>query len=145
MTRRALLQSGGISLGAIALAGLLNEGRGIEPAATADPLAPRPSHFAAKAKSVIYLHMVGAPSQLDLFDHKPELVKRDGQLCPQEFLDGQRFAFLRGHPKLMGTQFKFARAGRGEIELSELLPELTKVADELAVIKTVHTEEFNHG
>jgi uncharacterized protein (DUF1501 family) len=145
LTRRALLQHGGISLGAIALAGLLNEGRAAEPVASADPLAPRPSHFAAKAKSVIYLHMVGAPSQLDLFDFKAELVKRDGQLCPQEFLDGQRFAFLRGHPKLMGTQFKFARHGRGEIELSELLPELAKVADELAVIKTVHTEEFNHG
>ena len=143
-TRRALLQRGGISLGAVALAGLLNEGRATE-SASADPLAPHPPHYPARAKSVIYLHMVGAPSQLDLFDHKPELIQRDGQLCPQEFLDGQRFAFLRGHPKLMGTQFKFEKHAGGGIELSELLPELAKVAGELAVIKTIHTEEFNHG
>lgn len=146
LSRRALLQRGGISLGAIALAGLLRgESPGGEAAPSADPLSPKSPHFVAKAKSVVYLHMVGAPSQLDLFDFKPDLVKRDGQSCPQEFLDGQRFAFLRGHPKLMGTQFKFQKHGRGDIELSELLPDLAKVADELAVIKTVHTEEFNHG
>jgi uncharacterized protein (DUF1501 family) len=145
LTRRALLQSSGISLGAIALAGLLRDECRGDRAPDNDPLAPGQPHFAAKAKSVIYLHMVGAPSQLDLFDHKPELAKRDGELCPQEFLDGQRFAFLRGHPKLMGTQFKFEKHAGGGIELSELLPELAKVAHELAVIKTIHTEEFNHG
>jgi uncharacterized protein (DUF1501 family) len=144
LTRRTLLQHGGISLGAMALAGLLREdGLAVEQSVAGDQ--SRNSHHAPRAKSVIYLHMVGAPSQLDLFDSKPQLVHRDGQLCPQEFLDGQRFAFLRGHPKLMGTPFKFQSHSGGEIELSELLPELAKVAGELTVIKTVHTEEFNHG
>ena len=82
---------------------------------------------------------------MDLFDHKPELIERDGQLCPQEFIEGKRFAFLRGHPKLLGTRFKFARQGQSGAEISELMPELSKLADELAIVKTVHTDEFNHG
>src|SRR5688500_2156098 len=144
LTRRALLQQGGLSLGAVALALLLRgESRAAEKTAAND--SPGGAHHPPRAKNVIYLHMVGAPSQLDLFDHKPQLVKRDGELCPQEFLDGQRFAFLRGHPKLMGTQFKFQKHADGGIELSELLPALAKVAHELAIIKTIHTEEFNHG
>src|SRR5262249_46302849 len=102
-------------------------------------------HFPARAKHVIYLHMVGAPSQLDLFDPKPELVKRDGELCPKEFIEGKRFAFIRGHPHLLGSKFKFARHGKGGLELSELLPHLATVADELAVVRTVRTDEFNHG
>src|SRR5436190_11645299 len=86
--------------------------------------AARQPHFAAKAKRVIYLHMVGAPSHLDLFDAKPELVKRDGEPCPKEFIEGKRFAFIRGHPRLLGSKYKFARHGKGGVELSELLPEL---------------------
>jgi hypothetical protein len=89
--------------------------------------------------------MVGAPSHLDLFDHKPALVQHDGQLCPKEFIEGKRFAFIRGHPKLLGTRFRFGRHGKGGVELSELLPNLARCADDLTVIKTLRTEEFNHG
>lgn len=144
LTRRQWLSRSGI--GAMALAWLLaREGRSDPVATSKDPLAPRPPHFPPRAKSIIHLHMVGAPSQLDLFDNKPELRRHDGQLCPDELLEGQRFAFLRGHPRLLGSRFQFARYGEGGVELSELLPHLATVADEIAVIKTLKTEEFNHA
>ncbi len=145
LTRRELFKRSGLCLGAAALASLLREGAAAERKKPDDPMAPKSPHFPARARSVIYLHMVGAPSQLDLFDHKPELVRHDGELCPKDFIEGQRFAFLRGHPKLLGTRFKFARHGAGGLEMSELLPNLARVADELAVVRTVHTDEFNHG
>jgi uncharacterized protein (DUF1501 family) len=133
-----------MGLGSIALSWLLNqESRGA--AEASDPLAPKRTHFPARAKNVIFLHMVGAPSQLDLFDYKPTLQKFDGQPCPKEFFEGKRFAFLRGHPSLLGTRFKFARHGQSGIELSELLPHLATVADEIAVVKTLNTEQINHG
>ena len=89
--------------------------------------------------------MVGAPSHLDLFDYKPELVKHNGEPCPKEFIEGKRFAFIRGHPRLLGSKFKFAKYGQNGVELSELLPQLSQVADDLCVVKTVRTDEFNHG
>jgi hypothetical protein len=140
LTRRAFLRRSGIGLGAWALGTLLGEA-----AQPGDPLAPRPPHVAPRARSVIYLHMVGAPSQLDLFDHKPLLARYDGQPCPDEFLRGKRFAFLRGHPNLAASRFRFGRHGRSGHEISELLPHLASLADELTVVKTVHTDEFNHG
>jgi hypothetical protein len=144
LTRRALLARGGMGLGALALGCLLNdEVHGAIEAA--EPLAPRPVHFRPRAKSVIFLHMVGAPSQLDLFDYKPTLQKFDGQPCPQELLEGKRFAFLRGHPSLLGTRFAFARHGESGLEISENLPHLAAVADDIAIIKTLHTEQINHG
>jgi hypothetical protein len=144
LTRRALLQGSGMGLGSIALSCLLNqESRGASE--SSDPLAPKRTHFPARAKNVIFLHMVGAPSQLDLFDYKPTLQKFDGQPCPKEFLEGKRFAFLRGHPSLLGTRFKFAQHGQSGLELSELLPHLATVADDIAVVKTLHTEQINHG
>jgi uncharacterized protein (DUF1501 family) len=109
------------------------------------PLAPKKPHHAAKAKRVIYLHMIGAPSHLDLFDHKPELKKRDGQECPEDLLKGRRFAFIGGKMTLAGSQFKFAKHGKSGLELSELLPNLATVADDIAVVKTLHTEEINHA
>ena len=133
-TRRQFFRRTG--LGAAALAALLNED-------TASA-APR-THFAPKAKRVIYLHMIGAPSHLDLFDPKPELVKRDGQPCPESFLAGRRFAFIGGKMTLAGSPFKFARHGRSGLELSELLPNLATVADDVAVVRTLHTEEINHA
>lgn len=140
LTRRELLQHSGVGLGSIALASLLQS----------DLSASRPGtfkgpHFAPRAKNVIFLHLVGAPSQLDLFENKPVLKKNTGQLCPKELLEGQRFAFLRGHPKLLGTPFKFKRQGEAGLELSELLPNLGKVSDEIAVIKTMQTNQFNHA
>ncbi len=136
LTRRTLLQRLGWGIGSAALASIWNEA-----CANSPENARRP----ATAKNVIYLHMVGAPSQLELFDYKPQLQRYDGQLVPQHLIDGQRFAFLRGHPKLLGTRVAFRRHGQSGLELSNLLPHLAKVADELAVVKTLHTEEFNHG
>jgi uncharacterized protein (DUF1501 family) len=139
--RRALFHRGGMGIGSLALGWLLGqESRGSE----TGPSLPQP-HFPARAKSVNFLHMVGAPSQLELFDHKPTLAKYDGEPCPQHLLEGKRFAFLRGHPSLLGPRFKFARHGHSGLELSELLPHLATVADDLAVVKTVHTEQINHG
>jgi hypothetical protein len=142
-TRRHFLGRAGLGLGAAALAGLLDEGRAAAP--RSDPLAARKPHFAARAKNVIYLHMIGAPSQLDLFDYKPAMVKRDGESCPQELLEGKRFAFLGGPLKLAGTKFKFARHGKSGQEISELLPHMARVADELCIVRSVHTEEINHA
>jgi len=109
------------------------------------PLRARKPHFAPKAKSVIYLHMTGSPPGLDLFDYKPELVKREGQNCPDEFLKGRRFAFTSGVPKLMGTPHKFAKHGQSGAWLSDALPELAKQADDIAFIKSMTTDQFNHA
>jgi uncharacterized protein (DUF1501 family) len=144
LTRRALFQHAGLGLGAVALGSLLGEVSHSQTAAT-DPQAAKPPHFVPRAKSVIFLHMVGAPSQLELFDYKPTLAKFDGQPCPKHLIEGRRFAFLRGHPSLLGPRFKFARHGQSGLELSELLPHLATVTDEIAVVKTLHTEQINHG
>ena len=144
VSRRELFQNLGAGIGSIALGSLLN--RDLHGAtAPASQLAAKPSHFAARAKSVIFLHMVGAPSQLDLYDHKPVLQQNDGLPCPDEFLAGKRFAFLRGHPNLLGTRFRFSKRGEAGVELSELLPHLATVSDEICLIKSLHTEMFNHA
>jgi Protein of unknown function (DUF1501) len=109
------------------------------------PLLPRPSHFAPKAKRVIFLHMAGAPSQLDLFEYKPELKKLDGQDCPQSFLEGKRFAFIRGVPKLMGPVFPFEQVGQAGFWLSDRLPHIKKVVDKVCFLRAMHTEQFNHS
>src|SRR5687768_32670 len=146
VTRRAFLRRSGLGLGAMALGSLLTDSLfAAGPAGTRNPLAARPPHFAPRAKRIIYLHMVGAPSQLDLFDYKPELEKLDGKPCPEEFIKGKRFAFLRGHPSITSSKFAFSRHGKSGAEISELLPHLAKVADDLAFVKTVHTDEFNHA
>src|SRR3569623_1530464 len=132
ISRRGFLGRSGLCLGAMARGSLLNEDRAAaESAASGDPLAPHAGHFAPRAKHVIYLHMIGAPSQLDLFDYKPELVARDGQPCPEELTRGKRFAFLGDDLKLGGSSFKFARHGQSGQELSVLLPHLATVADEI--------------
>jgi hypothetical protein len=144
LTRRELFQRLGTGIGAIALTSLLERGLNAEPP-TATPLAPHRPHFAARAKHVIYMHMVGAPSQLELFDYKPVLQRHDGRPVPRELIEGQRFAFLRGHPNLLGTRVRFQRHGKGGLEISDFLPHLAQVADDIAVVKTLHTEEFNHA
>src|SRR5687767_1233775 len=110
--RRTFLRSAGLSLGGLALSQLLAEAGG----------AARKPHFPAKAKRVIYLHMIGAPSQLDLFDHKPALSKQDGKPCPDDLLKGKRFAFIGGKMTLAGSRFRFAKHGQSGQEISELLP-----------------------
>ena len=102
-------------------------------------------HFAPKAKSVIFFHMVGAPSHLDLFDYKPELQKHDRQPAPESFFEGKRFSFLRGHPKLLGSPYEFPQHGQSGIHMSELLPHLSSVVDDMAMIYTMRTKEFNHA
>jgi len=98
-----------------------------------------------RAKRVIYLHMAGSPSQLELFDYKPELVKLDGQDCPQSLLEGKRFAFIRGVPKLLGPQFPFAQHGQSGAWLSDRLPHLARVVDKICFIRSMQTDQFNHG
>ncbi len=111
----------------------------------AHPLLPKSPHFPAKAKSVIYLHMAGAPSQLELFDYKPELMKLNGEDCPPSLLEGKRFAFIRGVPKLLGPQAKFSQHGQSGLWLSENLPHFSTVVDDVAILKAVHTDQFNHA
>jgi uncharacterized protein (DUF1501 family) len=147
-TRRQLFKDCGIGLGTMALAALLNEKLFAAPSPAAvpnDPLAPRRPHFPAKAKSIIFLHMAGAPSTLDLFDYKPKLTELNGQPCPESYIRGQQFAFIKGTPKLLGTPHKFARHGRSGQEMSNLLPHLATVADEIAIIRSMYTEQFNHA
>ena len=132
LNRRAFFQHAGLGIGALALGSLLGDAS----AATLNPLAARKPHFAPKAKRVIYLHMIGAPSQLDLFDPKPELVKRNGEPCPESLLAGRRFAFIGGEKRLSGSGFKFAQHGQSGQQISELLPNLARVADDIAVVFT---------
>jgi len=147
VTRRHFFGSYGVGLGAIALAHLLEkEGRcEAKVEASKNPLAPRVPKLPAKAKSVIYLHMAGSPSQLDLFDEKPALRKFNGKPCPDEYLKGKRFAFIKGVPNMLGTPFSFARHGQSGALLSEVWQHLPRVIDEFAVVKSVHTDQFNHA
>lgn len=110
-----------------------------------DPMAPRIPHFPARAKSVIYLHMAGAPSQLELFDYKPELQKLHNQLCPQSFLEGKTFAFIRGVPKMLGPQAEFKQRGQSGAWVSDHLPHFASMADDVSFLKAVQTDQFNHG
>ncbi len=137
-TRRQFLGSASLGIGAAALASLDAS------AAVENPLAPREPHFKPKAKRVIYLHMSGAPPHLDLFDYKPKLVERTGQNCPDSLLKGKRFAFTSGVPKLLGTPRKFEKRGKSGVWMSDALPNLHTVADEVCVIKSMKTDEFNH-
>lgn len=143
-TRRHFLGQASGGLGSIALASLLR-GQAEAVPAPADPLLPRQPHFKGKAKRVIYLHLTGSPPHLDLWDYKPELVKRNGQDCPDAFLKGKRFAFTSGVPKLLGTPRKFTQHGQGGIWMSDAIPHLQKVADELCVIRSMNTDQFNHA
>ena len=157
LTRRQFFETCGVGVGKIALASLLMGGSraladGAKPQATtttapaaSGALAPKAPHFAAKAKRVIYLFMVGAPSQLDLFDNKPTLVKHDGQPIPQELVKDQRYAFIEKNAALMAGRFKFNKHGQSGIELSETLPHIGEVADDICVIKSIHTDQFNHA
>jgi hypothetical protein len=146
-TRRHFFQQAGFGIGATALASLLNQSLfGAEvPVNTVNPLAPKPPMFPAKAKNIIFLFMAGAPSQVDLLDFKPTLQKYDGQNVPQELTKDEKFAFIRGTPKLLGSPYEFKRCGKSGAEISELLPHLQEVADEIAIVKSVHTTQFNHA
>ncbi|HEY2412626.1 MAG TPA: DUF1501 domain-containing protein [Pirellulaceae bacterium] len=158
LTRRHFLQQSQLGIGAIALSSLLGRdgiaadtppaGRDSANAALAsviNPLTPRQPHFPAKAKQVIYLHMTGSPPNLDMWDYKPELVKRDGEDCPDSFLKGRTFAFTTGVPKLLGTPRKFAQYGEGRQWMSDAVPHFHDIADEMCMVHSMHTEQFNHA
>lgn len=146
VTRRYFFRECGVGVGKIALAALLaGKAASAKPVRDDEPMAPRPTHFAPKAKRVIYLFMAGAPSQLDLFDRKPVLQTYDGKPVPAEVVKNQRYAFIRPDASLMASRFKFARHGSSGAELSEMLPHLAGVVDEIAIVKSVHTDQFNHA
>ncbi|HEX7896710.1 MAG TPA: DUF1501 domain-containing protein [Planctomycetota bacterium] len=133
ITRRYFFGECGVGLGKIALGSLL-----------AQEVA-KPPHARPKAKGVIHLFMAGAPSHLDLFDPKPELVKFDGKSVPAEVVKDQRYAFIQRDAQLMAPRFKFAKHGESGAELSDVMPHLAKVVDELAFVRSVHTDQFNHA
>ena len=129
-TRRHFLRTCSMGVGALAM----NSLSGFKAlGSNTDPTAPTSSfpHFAPKAKRVIYLHMAGSPSQLELFDYKPELEKLHQQLCPQSLLKGKRFAFINGTPKMLGPQATFAQHGESGAWVSANLPKMATVADEI--------------
>ena len=148
-TRRHFLKESAMGLGGLALGALLGchrpAGSSMSVFDAAHPLAPKAPPFPGKAKSIIYLHMAGAPSQLELFDYKPELMKMDGQDCPESLLAGKRFAFIRGVPKMLGPQAKFAQYGESRAWVSENLPHFSGIVDEVSFLKAVTTDQFNHA
>ena len=143
-TRRHFLKNCGMGLGAGALAQMLSpEAFALD--APKNPLLPRKSHFNSKAKRVIYIHLTGSPPHLDMWDYKPELVKRTDQECPDEFVKGKTFAFTSGTPKLMGTPRTFKQYGKSGMWMSDAIPNFHEHADDLCVIKSMHTDQFNHA
>lgn len=149
LSRRWFLQKCGIGVGQLGLASLLAESTARHAAAAtsplADPFAPQPPHFVGKAKAVIHLFMAGAPSQLDLFDYKPQLVKFDRRPLPPSIIGNQRYAFIRSDAAVMAPRFKFARHGQCGMELSEKTPALAAIADDITLVRSVTTDQFNHA
>ncbi len=145
LTRRQFLGAGSLGLGALALGDLLRA----RPTSAAGDTSPggaiQTPHFVPRAKSVIYIHLAGSPSQLELLDYKPELARFDGTPCPDEYLKGEKFAFIKGHPELMRPLHGFSRHGACGMELGDLLPHLQGVTDELCLIRSMRTTQFNHA
>ena len=154
-TRRHFIKSCAQGMGGLALSSIF---MGCNPLTTSkkkaplafserdlNPLATLSPPYSPKVKSVIYLHMAGAPSQLEMFDYKPELHKYHGQDCPQSLLEGKKFAFIKGTPKLMGPQAEFKQEGESGNWVSNFMPHFKNVVDEVAFLKAVHTDQFNHG
>jgi len=149
-TRRHFFQDCAVGLGSIALASLLNDGRaGAAAPPLVNPLASKRSHHPARAKQVIFLFMAGGPSQLELFDHKPKLATLHGKPIPDEFVKGKRFAFMdsftKDKPKLLATRRKFAQHGQAGTWMSDCLPYTAGIADDLAVVRSMATNVFNHA
>ena len=150
-TRRHFFGQCAVGLGQVALTSLLCDGKiqAAESTQPVNPLAQKPPHFASKAKSVIFLFMAGGPSQLELFEHKPKLVELSGKPIPDSFLKGKRFAFMdsfsRDVPKLLGSRRQFQRYGQSGRYVSECLPRLGRVVDDLAFVSSVYTDNFNHA
>ncbi len=148
-TRRHFFRDCGVGIGKIALATLLSEPLSrsnlLRAEEVARPTEPKPAHFAPRAKRVIFLFMAGAPSQLDLFDYKPKLAELEGKPIPPSVIQGQRYAFIQPDAAVLGPRFTFAKHGESGTELSNALPHLASVVDEIAVLRSVHTDFFNHA
>ncbi|MCA9291950.1 MAG: DUF1501 domain-containing protein [Phycisphaerales bacterium] len=145
VTRRHFLTQCRVGIGGIALASMLGRdlpALGDVPDATRTFAGP---HFAPRAKRVIYLHMAGSPPQQDLFDYKPRLNELNGRPCPDSLLENERFAFIKGHPTILGSPYSFARHGRSGGWVSELMPRLADVVDELVFVRSMYTDQFNHA
>ncbi len=146
-SRREFLLRGGVNLGRIAL-GSLVLGSGSSKLYGGEPgglLSVKKPHFAPTAKRVIHLFMAGAPSHLDLFDHKPELAKREGQPLPESVIKGQRFAFIRADAAVMGPRFGFTKFGQSGTEIADVMPHLGSIVDDICLIKSMKTDQFNHA
>ena len=143
-TRRQFLQNASMGLGVAGLAMLSAESNG-EERTLADPFLPRSPHFTARAKNVILLSMSGGPSHLDLFDYKPELIRRSGEECPASLMTGKPFAFTGATARLLGSPQPFHQFGESGAWMSAAVPHLSSLADELTFIKSVYTDQFNHG
>lgn len=144
LTRRWFFQECGVGMASLAAMDLMRS-QGLAAPAPANPLGMKRPHYAPKAKRVVYLFMGGAPSHLELFDNKPELAKWDGKLPPADLLKGYRAAFINPNSKLLGPKFKFAKHGQSGAEISELLPHLSKIADDLTIVRSMKTDAFNHA
>src|SRR6266404_950976 len=149
ITRRHFFSQCAMGLGSIALASLLNEQRifGGEAPKLVNPLAPKPPHFPARAKNIIFLFMAGGPSQLELFDYKPRLIELNGQPIPQSFIEGKRFAFMGSShgTKLLGTRRTFKRHGQSGMWVSEMFPHTAAIVDDVAFVRSCATNLFNHA
>ena len=149
VTRRHFLRNCQVGLGSLALGQSIGKATATAAEATSaqkpGPLALKPPQHAAKAKRVIYLHMSGSPPQQDLLDWKPTLVKHHLQPCPDEILKGERFAFIKGHPVMLGTPWKFSRHGQSGQMISEVIPHMAKHADDMCIINSMITKEINHA
>ncbi len=148
VTRRHFLGRSTVGVGHLALGSLLARDLAAAAKHTSDrtrPLRERSPHFAPKAKRVIFLHMAGSPPQQELLDYKPQLQRHDGELCPESLLRKETFAFIQGRPRMLGTPYRFERSGENGTWVSELLPNLASVIDDVAVVNSMHTDQFNHA
>jgi len=144
-TRRHFFRDCGVGLGKIALASLLADALPAAATAAESPFSPKATHFPAKAKRVIYLFMAGAPSQLELFDYKPKLAELEGKPIPPSVIKGQRYAFIQPDAAVLGPRFSFSQQGQSGAMISDVMPQLAKVVDDIAIVRSVHTDLFNHA
>src|SRR5580658_5510470 len=149
VTRRWFFEQCGVGLGRIALAGLFSgvltrSGRAAVTNAS-QALLPKEAHYTGRAKAVIHLFMAGAPSHLDLFDHKPKLAQFEGQPIPPSIIGGQRYAFIRSDAAVLGPRFRFVRCGQSGTEIADILPHFGKIVDDVCLIRSMHTDQFNHA
>jgi hypothetical protein len=145
ISRRWFIEQCGVGMGALALNHLMSAAGDAATQQAVNPLAPKKPHHAPKAKNVIFLFMAGAPSHLEMFDNKPQLAKFDGTLPPADLLKGYRAAFINPNSQLLGPKFKFAKHGKCGAELSELIPHTAGIVDDIAIVKSMVTDAFNHA